>query len=458
MIIQNPEPVLADYEIERTVVAMMAMNKTSCLKASTILMDADFTDATMRTAFLELKEHRQKENQERQTAMIMRIRKAATNPSQAVAMLSKALIDNDHLRSTTYGLEIYIDRLVNLSMRRAMCLMADKMTKAAENLDDGYVDVMREQYDAIMARSTIVSDLPALGDILIARLDDMTTEKKQVTRIMTGIRKIDHEVGGFEPGEMIAIAGQPGVGKSAMAMQVAIAAASSGKAVSYFTLELSKEQLADRMFSNVANVPFKHVLDATMTREERGQLVVAANEMASWKFAINDLGTANLATIRALAERQQNEIGLDLLVIDYLQLVDVGTSKNANRTELITNLSRKVKAMAKDMKVAVMILCQLNREGEQDADPTLAQIRESGAMGQDCDMALILSKRDSEPGEVLVGKSVAVKANIAKNRRGIAGKVNIVFDGSYQRFSDSTIDPENNVFNDFDNDDNGGFE
>lgn len=226
---------------------------------------------------------------------------------------------------------------------------------------------------------------------------------------------------GWLPGQMITIGARTGVGKSVFAVNSAVAACQAGKSVLFFSLEMSATEIQDRVFSSISGVPMNNAKLGTLAPDETQKLEAAAQDVAKMKLQVETEPKITIDAIRAKAlKRLQSEEGLDLIIVDYLQLITPSSSRYGSRQEAVADLSRNIKLMAKQLAVPIIVLVQLNRESgeEEDSMPAIHHIRESGAIGQDSDIVILLHRDKGYDGEI---PDTLIK--IEKHRNGEAGHI-----------------------------------
>jgi len=266
----------------------------------------------------------------------------------------------------------------------------------------------------------------------------------RIKGLSTGFLKLDELTGGLHPGELIILAARPSMGKTALALNIAQHAATQAnlrKTVAVFSLEMSKESLLTRMVCAAARVDQQKFRAGYLNREERRRLQIAANDLVEAPLYIDDTAGANLMDIHAQLRRLQAERGLDLVVIDYLQLMS-GRGRFENRNQEVSALSRGLKLLAKELRVPLLVLSQLNRAPETrpgDHVPQLSDLRESGSIEQDADLVLFIFREEIyKPNrEDLRGLADLI---IAKQRNGPIGKVKLAFLREYTRFENLAQD------------------
>lgn len=275
-----------------------------------------------------------------------------------------------------------------------------------------------------------------LQDVLCDVLADVEHRRErggELAGLGTGFRQFDAMTGGLEPGQLIIVAARPAMGKTVLACNVATHAASGGKPVVFFTLEMSRKEIAARILAARSGVTVQAMRAGTGERSEWDQMTAAVGSTAAWKLFVDDTPAVSVAYVRAKARRIQRKHGLGLLVIDYLGLMR-GTGDN--RTQEVGSISRGLKALAKELKVPVIALAQLNRanEARTDKKPTLADLRDSGEIEQDADIVAMLH-RESEYNDAPELKGLA-QLLMRKNRNGPTGECLLAFDGPLMRLAD----------------------
>jgi replicative DNA helicase len=241
---------------------------------------------------------------------------------------------------------------------------------------------------------------------------------------------------GLQPGDLVIVAGRPSMGKTTLALNIAEhAAIAQNKAVAVFSMEMSREQLAFRMISSIGRVDQGHMRTGMFGDEDWARINSAIAQMKTAPLFIDDSGALTPTEVRARARRlaRERKDGLGLIVIDYLQLMQVSGTKENRATE-ISEISRSLKALAKELKVPVIALSQLNRSVEQRVDkkPVMSDLRESGAIEQDADVIMLIYREEVyEPDTPRKGIADII---IAKQRNGPTGDVHLTFLGKYTRF------------------------
>ncbi len=321
------------------------------------------------------------------------------------------------------------DKLLDTAQGRIFTLGTEQGSQSLESLSTGMHDAINH-IDMLMNRSGELTGLP------------------------TGFAKLDQLTGGLQPGDLFILAARPSMGKTALALNVARnAAVDTGLKVAVFSLEMTTRSLVMRMLSSEAKVDFSAFRSGLISSEVHGRLMAAAARLAEAGIWIDDSGAATVLEMRAKSRRLHAEHGLDLVVVDYLQLAH-GDGGAGSREQEISEISRGLKGLAKELNIPVLALSQLNRGPEnrkEDKRPMLADLRESGAIEQDADIIGFIY-RDVVYNRETEHENLA-ELIIAKQRNGPTDTVRLEFEGRYAQFRDWPLsdDPYG------DSDSGGGF-
>lgn len=252
--------------------------------------------------------------------------------------------------------------------------------------------------------------------------------------INTGFAGIDGKLGGLKPGDMVILAARPSMGKTALTLNISQNIAEMGKNVAIFSLEMSKEQLTDRMIASTMGVDSWKLHKGELEDEEFAKMGDALERLSRSNIYIDDSPGGNLMEIKSKARRLKMESGVDFLVIDYLQLM--GGSNPMNRVQEISEISRGIKSLARELQVPVLALSQLSRavESRTTKEPILSDLRESGSIEQDADVVMMLYREDYYD-EFTENKGVT-NVFVRKNRNGPVGQADLKFEKKFQKFYD----------------------
>jgi replicative DNA helicase len=281
--------------------------------------------------------------------------------------------------------------------------------------------------------------LQHIGKILLSvydRLEELSRSGKEIPGLSTGLHDLDRKINGLNKTDLLLIAARPGMGKTSMALNIALnVAKTSGLTVAFFSLEMSREQLAMRLLSNESFVDNQKLVTGKLTEEDWGKLSIASSALSQTDIRVDDNPAITVAEMNAKCRRLDN---LGLVLIDYLQLMTAAAPGKVgeNRVTVVSDISRALKIMAKELRVPVVCLSQLSRanESRNDKRPILSDLRESGAIEQDADSVMFLY-RDDYYNENSEEKNTA-ECIVAKNRHGETGTVKLQWLPQFTTFSD----------------------
>jgi len=268
----------------------------------------------------------------------------------------------------------------------------------------------------------------------IETIDSLYQRKENITGLATGFRDLDIKTAGLQRSDLIIVAGRPSMGKSALASCIAEHVGVVEKqGVAFFSLEMSKEQLVQRMLCSHARVDAHKVRTGFLSQADWPRLVSAAGKLSEAPIYIDDTPGITVLELRAKARRLKSQFDIKMIVLDYLQLMQ-GPSRSENRQQEISEISRSLKALARELDVPLIAISQLSRAVEQRADhkPQLSDLRESGAIEQDADVVMLIVREEIyNPTEENKGMADLI---VAKQRNGPIGSMKLAFLGEYMRF------------------------
>lgn len=276
-----------------------------------------------------------------------------------------------------------------------------------------------------------------------AAINEAAERKDRITGLPTGFERLDKMTAGMHPGDLIIVAGRPGMGKTAFAVNIGINASVQRKLpIAIFSLEMPKEQIARRMLCSEARVDGSRLRTGQLLREDWPKLASAAGVLSELPVWIDDTAGLSLMELRAKARRLKSDQGLGLIVIDYLQLMRSG-GRHDSREQEISEISRSLKGLAKELSIPVIALSQLNRavesRGTKDKRPQLADLRESGAIEQDADTIMFIYRDEVYNREEDASRGIA-EIIVGKQRSGPTGIVRCRFFSEYTRFENLADD------------------
>lgn len=356
----------------------------------------------------------------------------------------------------------YLEIVLRDSMLRRLIVGAAEIIEESKSSTDrvsALAFAEKTVYD--ISNSADTSTMVKIGSVLptvMNMFDELSNDKSSFKGVKTKFRGLDKILNGLHGSDLIVLAARPAVGKTSLAMNIVANVASQGYACAVFSLEMGKEQLVQRMICSVAGVSMERALKGEMTKTDWLKINKAREILKNSKIFIDDSAAVTPQELLSKCRRLQRKHGLDLVMVDYIQLMSAGVkSKADNRQQEITEISRNLKIMAKELNVPVIALSQLSRQVEtRKGRPVLADLRESGAIEQDADIVMFIHRPDKGASEKELAEG-KVKANVAeiiieKHRNGPTGMVNLYFNGETTTFLNYNSDTgevegekENNV-------------
>lgn len=340
---------------------------------------------------------------------------------------------------TTQNVKHYSNIIREKAILRMLIRQADSISELASGEQDTLSRIIERSEQMIfdISSSREQNDIVHISEVLQSSYDQMAknaANKGGITGIPTGFEELNKRTGGFHGGELIIIAGRPGMGKSAFAVNIAeYVSINLGKTVAIFNLEMPREQIVNRILCSQALVSNGRIRTGTMEPDDWEKICDVADTIAKAPIYIDDSASITVSQIRAKCRRLKQMKNLELIVIDYLQLMQ-GSGRSESRQQEISEISRSLKVLAKELDVPVIALSQLKREseGQKGKKPILSDLRESGAIEQDADMVMFLFRNyyySKNPEEKELAECI-----IAKNRSGDVDTFPLGFKGEYTKF------------------------
>lgn len=342
---------------------------------------------------------------------------------------------------TAANAEYYAKIVRDQAKLRALVAAGTKIVQLGYSTDGGDVDsiveVAQEEMFAV-AESHIKQDYLRINEFLGEVLDQITKNNSRedgLAGLPTGFAELDEKLGGFRAGQMIIVAARPGMGKSTLAMDFCRNIAIKEKIpVAFFSLEMNRDELAMRILAAESTVFLGNLTKGGMRHDDYQSIAKTAGRIGDAPLFVDDSPNLTMTEIRAKARRlcQQNKI--QMIVIDYLQLLTSGGRSVESRQQEVSDFSRSIKLLAKELGIPIIAIAQLNRNPEARADkrPQVADLRESGSLEQDADVILLIHRKDdgidpseAPPSEIIIGK----------NRSGPVGSIELMFQGNRARFA-----------------------
>jgi replicative DNA helicase len=429
-------------EAEQSIIGGLMLDNQVWDKISTKLCEADFYRTEHRILYRAITELSKKDQ-----------------PFDVVTLLDtlKSTNDLDDAGGETYLFELanntpsvanvsaYADIVREKSVQRQLIAVAGDIADSAYNPGGREVaellDFAETKVFAIAEQTGGEGGPESIKSILVKaveKIDSLYHNGDSITGLATGLSDLDELTSGLQQSDLVIVAGRPSMGKTALVMNMAEhAAIKSGLPVLVFSMEMPSDSLAMRMMSSLGRIDQHRIRTGKLTDDDWPRVTSAVHMLSEAPLFIDDTPALSPSEMRARSRRLAKEHGqLGLIVVDYLQLMQVPGYKGDNRTAEISEISRSLKALAKELEVPVIALSQLNRSLEQRADkrPVMSDLRESGAIEQDADLICFIY-RDEVYNDESPDKGVA-ELIIAKQRNGPIGKVRVAFLGKYTRFED----------------------
>lgn len=354
---------------------------------------------------------------------------------------------------TSANVGYYIEIVKNKADARRLIETAEKI--AAEGFDtSNELDVLLDEAERQIlhvTRNRRVNDFKnstMVVENVMSELSELQKSTDGITGVKTGYRRLDQITNGFQRGDLIILAARPSVGKTAFALNVGLRTSKSNTttsngAVAIFSLEMPAEQLMKRMLSAQSEVEGNKLRNGQLNNDELNKLYEAATRLSKCKLFIDDSSSIKMAEIISKCRKLKSEHGLDMIIIDYLQLIEgSGKRSSDSRQQEVSEISRSLKMMARELEVPVIALSQLSRSVEQragDKRPMLSDLRESGAIEQDADIVMFLYREDyhnTNTEEREREDEVQVEVSLQKHRNGATGTFELSFKKSVNAFFD----------------------
>lgn len=422
-----------NLEAEQSVLGAILIDKEAISTSSEILLPQDFYDGQHQTIF----EAMVTLYEQRSPIDIVTLTAELKKKKQYKEIGSSFLTDLVNAVPTAANVEQYARIIKDAAIKRSLIRISGEVTTLA--LDDNkevreVLDVAESSVFAISQGNTIRGFIPIKQSLAASfdRIDELHKSGVGLRGVRTGFSDLDNMLSGMQASNLLILAARPGTGKTAMAMNLAQhVGVVEKKPIGIFSLEMSQEELVDRLLVAQADVDAWRLKTGKLSEDDFTKLSVAMGQLADAPIFIDDTPGITISEMRTKARRLQLEHGIGLLVVDYLQLVNPG-KKYESRVQEVSVVSQSLKNLARELKIPVVALSQLSRAVEHrgDSKPQLADLRESGAIEQDADVVMFLYKPDME----ITGSTIPVNLLVAKHRNGPTGEVNLLFKGDRIKF------------------------
>ncbi len=429
-----------NLEAEQSVLGSMLIEKTAIAQAAEVLNAEDFYRDSHKVIFNAIRDLYQKDVPVDMITLIDYLR-STENLEDAGGITYITEISNSI--PSTANLLSYIQIVEDKSILRKLIRSSTEIIETSYNKQDNVESVidLAEKKIFNLAEKKNTSDFEPMNAVLergFLEIERLFNNKGETTGVPSGFKDLDDKTSGFQRGDMVLIAARPSMGKTTFVLNLAQhAALRSGKKVAIFSLEMSKEQLAYKLLCAEANVDMLKLRTGNLDDKDWENIARASGPLAAAKIFIDDTAGVSVMEMRSKCRRLKMEHGIDMIIIDYLQLMS--GSNPENRQQEVSEISRSIKAIAKEMQCPVLALSQLSRAPEQRADhrPMLSDLRESGSIEQDADLVMFLY-RDEYYNKETEDKNMA-ECIIAKQRNGPVGTVKLAWLGQYSKFGNLDV-------------------
>jgi replicative DNA helicase len=426
-------------EAEQSVVGAMLLNRDAIETATEIVTKDDFYNKQLGEIFETMVELDKEGTVVDHVTLRNRLMAKNVSPQMSSAEYIAQLVDSVPTSANVrYYAQIVSEKA---TLRKLIKISEDTINSCYTGAGDmeGILDDAEKNINLI-AQKKNAKEFEPIDKVVMQALDNIEKASKttgNVTGHATGFTDLDYDTAGFQPSDLILIAARPSMGKTAFVLNIAEwMAFHDNKCVAIFSLEMSKEQLVKRLMSMESHVDSQKLRTGTMSDMDWDSLIESANNIAKSKLIIDDTPGISIQELRSKCRKYKHDFGLQIVMIDYLQLMTGGSGKSSeSRQQEISDISRSLKSLARELNVPVVALSQLSRAVEQRPDhrPMLSDLRESGAIEQDADMVMFIYRDDYYNKDT--DKKGVADIIIAKQRNGPIGTVELMWLPQYTKFA-----------------------
>jgi replicative DNA helicase len=426
-------------EAEQSVLGAMIMDRDAVEAASEVLTADDFYSKQNGLIYEAIVELTADNTEVDEVTLQNRLREKGLPPEFCTTEYIESLVA---MVPTSANVRSYVKIVEDKSMLRKLIRagesIANNCYEGKEDLDTIMDDAEKRVFDLSQRRG--ISDYTPIRQIVlnaVAKIQEASKTKSNVTGIPTGFTDLDNTLAGLQPADMILIAARPSMGKTALALNMAeYEAFHENRCVAIFSLEMSKEQLVNRLISMESHVDAQKIRTGNLENAEWTELLYSANTIGESRLIIDDTPAITVAELRTKCRKYKAEQGLEAVFIDYLQLMTGSGSKSSSdsRQQEVSEISRQLKSLARELKVPIVALSQLSRAAESRPNhrPMLSDLRESGAIEQDADVVMFIYRDDYYNPDT--DKKGIAEIIIAKQRNGPVGTVELSWQAQYTKF------------------------
>ena len=425
-------------EAEQSVIGSMIMDREAIVVASEIVLGDDFYNKQYGVLFDTMVELNDESKPVDLVTLQDRLKEKDVPPEVSSLEFIRDLVT---AVPTSANIKYYANIVAEKSTLRKLIRLNEEIANncyvGKDSLEDILADTEKRVFDLVQRRNT--GEFVPIRQIVINAMDNIeraSHNKGNVTGVATGFLDLDYRTAGMQPSDLILIAARPSMGKTAFVLNIAqYVAFKQDKTVAIFRLEMSKEQLVNRLFSMESKVDSQHLRTGNLSDAEWEKLIESAGMIGKSHLIIDDTPGISISEMRSKCRKYKLEHNLEMIIIDYLQLMSGSGRSTDSRQQEISDISRSLKALARELHVPVLALSQLSRAVEQRPDhrPMLSDLRESGAIEQDADVVMFIY-RDDYYNKDTEKKGIA-EIIIAKQRNGPIGTVELVWLPDFTKFA-----------------------
>lgn len=436
-------PLPYDFLAEKAIIGSIIKKNETFDKANQIIKPVDFYDSRTQRIYKSIVTMFEKDIKVDEISLLSQLKNE--NILQEVG--GEEFITEITLSSFyTPNIDTYAKTVKEKALLRSLIGASEDIMELSyrQNEDVSSILSMAEGKIFDISQSKLNEGLIKVADTLdetVQVINELSLNDGDITGVATGLSTIDLKLSGLQPAQLILLAARPAMGKTALGLTMAWNAAKEGKSVAFFSLEMSTLQLNYRLLSMVSMIDLEQVMNGRIKDDEWELLFRATKEIAQKDIYVDETPGITLSEMRSKLKRLKAEIGVDLVVIDYLQLMQAD-GRQENRQNEIASISRGLKSLSKELNCPILSLAQLSREADKRADhkPILSDLRESGAIEQDADVVMLLYREDYYDEEE--NPNIA-KVIVAKHRNGATGTLDLFFNKPCTTFRDLSYREEN---------------
>ena len=437
------KPLPYDFLAEKAIIGSIIKKNETFDKANQIIKPVDFYDSRTQRIYKSIVTMFEKDIKVDEVSLLSQLRNE--NILQEVG--GEEFITEITLSSFyTPNIDTYAKTVKEKALLRSLIGASEDIMDLSyrQNEDVSNILSMAESKIFDISQNKLNEGLIKVGDTLdetVQVINELSLNDGNITGVTTGLETIDIKLSGLQPSQLILLAARPAMGKTALGLTMAWNAAKEGKSVAFFSLEMSTIQLNYRLLSMVSMIDLEQVMNGRIKDDEWELLFTATKQIAAKDLYVDETPGITLSEMRSKLKRLKAEVGVDLVVIDYLQLMQADGYQE-NRQNEIASISRGLKTLSKELNCPILSLAQLSREADKRADhkPILSDLRESGAIEQDADVVMLLYREDYYDEE---DNPNIAKVIVAKHRNGATGILDLFFNKPCTTFRDLSYKEEN---------------